>query len=117
MLLEASGDPNMRFGGQTPLMLAARHGHAGCVGMLLEAKGDPAMMDLKQRTSVHLAAEAGHAVCDTSTAARLMRGVQAVCTLLAASTDPVTLQAEDVNKVTASDVAAANGHRHVRCIS
>ncbi|KAF8055395.1 XBAT31 [Scenedesmus sp. PABB004] len=50
--------------GTTPLMLAARGGHADCVALLLAEGADPLLLDKPTRRScLHYAALAGHANC------------------------------------------------------
>lgn len=97
MLLEAQGDPNMRFRNTTVLMIAARHGQRECVKLLVKAKGDVAAVNPKGQTALHLAAAGGYT---------------GICGLLATE-DPGTLHVEDSNQCTPAALAVLGGHREV----
>lgn len=58
ILLEAGADPNAACKGTTPLLLAARHGNAAIIRMLLDAGAKPDATDAKQRTTLLRAAAA-----------------------------------------------------------
>ena len=63
-LLKSNADPNQRDveagQSQTPLMAAARGGHADVCALLLAAHADHRLVDGRDRTALHLSAEAGH---------------------------------------------------------
>jgi len=62
--LRMTAEPNVPdANGETPLHLAARHGHPGIVRLLIEAGADPALGNARGETSLHVAAHDKHADC------------------------------------------------------
>jgi len=55
-------DPNWAIGSYrwTPLLFAARQGHAGIVALLLACGGDPSVQDLQNHDALELARRQGH---------------------------------------------------------
>lgn len=66
LLLDAGADPNVgaaKPAGVTPLICAARKGHAGCVRALLEGGANVSATSDAGDTALHFAAIEGHADC------------------------------------------------------
>lgn len=63
-LLESNGSPNERgYGGQSPLMFAARAGKGLLCRLLLQAGAEVNCKDLVRNTALHEAAHQGHVEC------------------------------------------------------
>ena len=62
--LRMQAEPNVPdANGETPLHLAARHGHPGIVRRLIEAGADPALGNPRGETPLHVAAQHKRAQC------------------------------------------------------
>jgi len=83
--------------GSTALHVAAKHGHANVLRLLLEAGADALSADAEMRTALHLVAVAGHGLC--------------VKALLDAGADP---EGRDSDGKTPLDLA--EGGRHMGCL-